>query len=191
MRSVDRKFLMEKMDSYLDSFGGGEFTLNNTHDRLTVSDGVCYTRVVEGLPIAPERPTESANLHQQSNHNRSLSFKVIKKLLDDEYLETTSIQELNRKLRRLPEGLMQKFRKRRRVLKNRKYALKCRRKGMQRQSYIAEENAALEREILRANMELKKVSQERDKYRQKYERFVDAVKTSSELPMAEYDRIVM
>ena len=192
---------MEKKESYLDSFGEREFTSNNTQGRRALSDGVCCTRMVEGLlQITPEtilsqgRLTESSgNLHQQLNHNRSLLLKINKKLFDDEYLERTSIQELNKKLRRLPEGLIQKFRKRRRILKNRKYALKCRQKGIERQSYIAHENAALEREILQANMELRKVTQERDKYRQKYERLIGAVSTlntSREFSMVDYGRIV-
>lgn len=191
---------MEKKESYLDSFGERKFTSNNTQGRRALSDGVCYTRMVEGLLqitlqtiVSQGGLTESGNLPQQLNHNRSLLLRVNKKLFDDEYLERTSIQELNKKLRRLPEGLIRKFRKRRRILKNRKYALKCRQKGIERQSYIAHENAALEREILQENMELRKVIQERDKYRQKYERLIGAVSTlntSREFSMVGYGRIV-
>lgn len=186
MKSGDQEFLREKIVPYLGSFGEGELVLNDAQDRRML--------LLDGLAIAPAiiasqtRAPETASLHSQMNQNRSLSLKVIRKLINDDYLEKTSIQDLNKKLRRLPEGLVQRFRKRRRILKNRKYALKCRQKGAERENNIAQENASLQLEILQANDKLRKVAEERDEYRQKYARLkaaVSTIQTTSELPMVE------
>ena len=90
--------------------------------------------------------------------------------LSDEKLEKMSIQDLNKQLRQLPVGLIQRYRRRRRILKNRKYALKSRRKGSVKSINIAEQNAALELDIFRAKEELRKVTNERDDYKQKFAR---------------------
>ncbi|KAJ7374834.1 hypothetical protein OS493_005186 [Desmophyllum pertusum] len=81
-----------------------------------------------------------------------------------------SIQALNKQFRHLPECLIQRIRKRRRILKNRKYALKCRKKGSEKTDNITEENTALELEIFKAKEELRKVTSERDEYKLKYVR---------------------
>ena len=88
--------------------------------------------------------------------------------LSDEKLEKMSIHDLNKQLRQLPKGLIQRYRRRRRILKNRKYALKSRKKGSEKTINIAEQNAALELEICQAKEKLTKVTNERDEYKQKF-----------------------
>ncbi|KAL9974263.1 hypothetical protein ACROYT_G011280, partial [Oculina patagonica] len=90
--------------------------------------------------------------------------------ISDEKLEKMSIQAFNKQIRQLPEALMRKLRKRRRILKNRKYALKCRKKDSEKTGNITEENASLELEIFKAKEELRKVARERDEYKLKYKR---------------------
>lgn len=127
----------------------------------------------EDFGLVPENATgldheETAAKRQQKDRNY-LSCEAITKL-SDEKLEKMSIQAFNKRFRQLPEELMRKLRKRRRILKNRKYALKCRKKDSEKTGNITEENANLELEIFRAKEELRKVASERDEFKLKYTR---------------------
>lgn len=108
---------------------------------------------------------EMANKKAKKDLNCSSQKHIAK--FSDETLEKMSIQDFNKQLRQIPEGLKQKYRKRRRILKNRKYALKCRRKGSEATDNIAEQNKALELEISRVSEELQKVTNERDELKVK------------------------
>lgn len=166
MKSREEEFISKMVLPSLDSFDDAGFA---GFDEAGLFNGV-YT--FEEFSLGAEtmaRLGEAANGYQQTNQNRPLLLKLIRKL-NDECLEKMSIQDLNKKLRRLPKGLRQKFRKRRRILKNRKYALKCRLKGVQRENNIAWENEALALQILQAKEELRKVADERDEYQKKYAR---------------------
>ena len=90
--------------------------------------------------------------------------------ISDSELERMSIQDLNKRIRHLSKGKKQEFRKRRRILKNRKYALKCRRKGSMETMDIAEQNKFLQQEIDRVAKELKRVMNERDEFKSKCSR---------------------
>lgn len=90
--------------------------------------------------------------------------------ISDSELEEMSIQDLNKRIRHLPKEDKGKFRKRRRILKNRKYALKCRRKGSKETMGIAEQNKVLQQEIDRVAKELKRVINERDAFKSKCSR---------------------
>lgn len=137
------------------------------------ADNVFRDDMDESFGLVPENTSlldqeETAAKRRQKNRNH-LSCKLMEKL-SDEKLEKMSIQTLNKKFRQLPDVLVRKFRKRRRVLKNRKYALKCRKKDSQKTDNVTEENSALELAIFKANEELRKVASERDEYKLKYER---------------------
>lgn len=88
--------------------------------------------------------------------------------LSDEELEKMSIQDFNKYLRLLPADFMKKFRKKRRVLKNRKYSKTFRQRGSEKKNNIDAENRALEFAIFQAKEELRKVVKERDEFKQKY-----------------------
>ena len=88
--------------------------------------------------------------------------------LSDEELEKMSIQDFNKHLRLLPADFMKKFRKKRRVLKNRKYSKTFRQRGSEKKNNIDAENRALEFAIFQAKEELRKVVKERDEFKQKY-----------------------
>ena len=149
----------------------GSFTLG---ERKRITEG--ESRTVElfdgnSFGLAPENMTRLEGLEQNKKQKdgKHLSRKTMAKL-SDEKLEKMSTRDLNKQLRQLSEELVQKYRKRRRILKNRKYALKCRRRVSEKRNSIAEQNAALELEICRAKEELRKVTSERDEYKQKYVR---------------------
>lgn len=172
MKSREEEFRSEMVVPSCDSFGDGSFAWNGIQE---INENMPSTCLLNGVYTIQEfgfasenaaRHREAAGRHRQTDQ-RPDPLKLIRKLTDD-YLEKISIQDLNKKLRRLPKELREKFRRRRRVLKNRKYALKCRLKGAERENKIAKENEALELELLQAKEELKKVAEERDEYQLKY-----------------------
>lgn len=122
--------------------------------------------VPENMATIGEASTASDD--EQSHQQRGATAFIAS--LSDEKLEKMKIQDLNKHLRRLPDSLVTKVRKRRRILKNRKYSLKFRQKGCERKNSIAAENSALELEICQAKERLRKVRKERDEYKQKYSR---------------------
>ena len=86
--------------------------------------------------------------------------------LSDGKLEKMTIKELNKYIQGIPKQQAQKIR--RRILKNRKYALKCRLKTVQKRTKMAEENKSLEKRISAAKEELETVTKQRDYYKSKY-----------------------
>ena len=123
-------------------------------------------KAYSGIRIMVRGETSEQNKAKKSKHGSSSYLSLIAKL-SDEKLETMSIQALNRRLRKLPQGLVQKVRKRRRILKNRKYALKCRKKNSSKEKDIIQENKDLQLEISKVKEELKKVISEKKDFEQK------------------------
>ena len=123
----------------------------------------------KGISSKREGKARNAKNSQQKARKQPLrdheSFASCK--LSDETLEKMSIRDLNKHLRQLPKEQVKIYRKRRRVLKNRKYALKYRRNDSGKESNIAKQNVSLELEICLTNEELRKVICERDEYKKK------------------------
>lgn len=105
-----------------------------------------------------------------SKRNQNKANKVFDSVptLSDGKLEKMTIKELNKYIQGIPKQQAQKIKKRRRILKNRKYALKCRLKTVQKRTKMAEENKSLEKRISAAKEELKTVTKQRDYYKSKY-----------------------
>lgn len=146
-------------------------TRSKSHKSELNADDLFNSDTHEVFGLVPENasgPDRDEETRQQKDLNH-LSCESITKLSDGK-LEKMSIQALNKQFRHLPEWLVQRIRKRRRILKNRKYALKCRKKGSEKTDNITEENTALELEIFKAKEELRKVTSERDEYKLKYVR---------------------
>ena len=141
---------------------------NESHadDRFNGDRDESFGVVPENTTRRDHEETAAKRKHKDRNH---FSCKLTAKL-SDEKLEKMSIQTLNKKFRQSPDTLVRKFRKRRRVLKNQKYALKCRKKDSEKTGNVTGENAALELKILKAKEELRNVTSERDEYKLKYER---------------------
>ena len=123
----------------------------------------------KGISSKREGKARKAKNSQQKARKQPLrdheSFASCK--LSDENLEKMSIRDLNKHLRQLPKEQVKRYRKRRRILKNRKYALKYRRNDSGKGSNIAKQNVSLELEICLTNEELRKVICERDEYKKK------------------------
>jgi len=176
MKAREEEFLSEMVVPSIDSFHEGSLGLNEVQG---INDNGCLLNsiyTIEEFGLVPEamataKPQEATGWFLLTSTNQSqsrpVSLKLMRKLTDD-YLEKATIRDLNKKLRRLPKELRQNFRKRRRILKNRKYSLKCRKKGVEREHKIADENKALELELLQAKKELRKIIEERDEYHKRY-----------------------
>lgn len=108
------------------------------------------------------RPVLKRVRKQESDFNPKSFAK-----LSDKKLEKMSIKELNDYTRLLPKHQAQELKKRRRILKNRKYALKCRLKSITRRQNMAEENQSLEKELSATRGKLKTILDERDYYKSK------------------------
>lgn len=87
--------------------------------------------------------------------------------LSDKKLEKMTIKELNSFIQGIPKRQAQKIKKRRRILKNRKYALKCRLKLNQKKTRMAEENTSLEKTISATKADLQAIIKQRDYYKSK------------------------
>lgn len=149
---------------------GEEDLFNNTSDSL----GLVSANTPELERVAKNRHQKDLNL---------LSSEAVAKL-SDERLEKMSIQDLNKLLRQLPVGLVQSYKKRRRILKNRKYALKCRRRVSDKGIVIAQQNMALQLDISRAKEDLRNITRERDEYKEKYARLNKMVAAMQSSQMA-------
>lgn len=137
---------------------------SNTEDLFNGDIREDFSLVPVNMAVLDQEKTAPKRQQKDRNH---LSRESVTQL-SDEKLEKMSIQSLNKQFRQLPEALVLKLRKRRRILKNRKYALKCRKKDSEKTGNITEENANIEMEIFKAKQELRKVASERDEYKMKY-----------------------
>ena len=186
MKTREEEVFSEMAVPSIDSFQEGSLAIG-WNDVQEINDNGCHLNgiyTIEEFGLVPEtmarqtRPQEAAGWFLVTSTNQSqshpVSLKLMRKLTDD-YLEKATIRDLNKKLRRLPKESRQNFRKRRRILKNRKYSLKCRKKGVEREHKIAEENKALEFELLQAKEELRKVIEERDEYHQRYSQLKSSI----------------
>ncbi|XP_068670784.1 transcription factor MafA-like [Montipora foliosa] len=88
--------------------------------------------------------------------------------LSDKELEKMTMKELNNCIKGIPKLQAQKIKKRRRILKNRKYAFKCRLRCHEKKTKMSEENASLEREVSATKAKLQRILNQRDYYKSKY-----------------------
>jgi len=120
----------------------------------------------------PSRFTPGSKTKRKSGskRNQNKTSKVFDPVhtLSDGKLEKMTIKELNKYVQGIPKQQAQKIKKRRRILKNRKYALKCRLKTVQKRTKMAGENKSLGKRISAAKEELKTVTKQRDYYKSKY-----------------------
>ena len=112
------------------------------------------------LTLGSKTKRKSGSKRNQNKTNRKVFDPV--PTLGDGKLEKMTIKELNKYIQGIPKQQAQKIKNRRRILKNRKYALKCRLKTVQKRTKMAEENKSLEKRISAAKEELKTVTKQRD-----------------------------
>lgn len=115
-------------------------------------------------------PGSKTKRKSASKRNQNKTNKVSDPVptLSDGKLEKMTIKELNKYIQGIPKQQAQKIKKRRRILKNRKYALKCRLKTVHKRTKMAGENKSMEKRISAAKEQLKTVTKQRDYYRSKY-----------------------
>jgi len=97
------------------------------------------------------------------------STSTTNNVLDDQQLITMTVPELNKAIRNLPGDLKLQVKQRRRLLKNRGYAQKCRSRRIYSEKYYSEENSQLKQllEVMTA---------ERNLYKTKYENLKAIIK---------------
>lgn len=87
--------------------------------------------------------------------------------ISDEEIKNLRVQELNKLLRGVPRDEAVKIRRKRRNLKNRGYALRCRMRRQQFQKDLFNENQVLKRQLEDDREKLRKVLKERNIYKGK------------------------
>nr|CAD7458503.1 unnamed protein product [Timema tahoe] len=88
-------------------------------------------------------------------------------ILNDEALMSLSVRELNKKLHGFPREEVVRLKQKRRTLKNRGYAQNCRSKRLQQRHDLEMTNRSLQAELHRVKLELSRVTQELDHYKQR------------------------
>ena len=88
--------------------------------------------------------------------------------ISDEEIKNLRVQELNKLLRGVPRDEAVKIRRKRRNLKNRGYALRCRVRRQQFQEDLFNENQLLKRQLEDDREKLRKVLKERNIYKRKF-----------------------
>lgn len=88
--------------------------------------------------------------------------------ISDEEIKNLRVQELNKLLRGVPRDEAVKIRRKRRNLKNRGYALRCRMRRQQFQDDLFNENQLLKRQLEDDRETLRKVLKERNIYKRKF-----------------------
>lgn len=97
-------------------------------------------------------------------------------LISDDLLMTLSVRELNKKLHGCAREEVVRLKQKRRTLKNRGYAQNCRSKRLQQRHDLEITNRSLHSELKKIQLDLMRISQERDKLK---ERLISSVPTST------------
>lgn len=133
---------------------------------LSVSDGL----------ISPVSSSSRTN----SSSGRSMSRGSISNMntsdISDDMLVALSVRDLNQRLKGRPKEEAHKLKQKRRTLKNRGYARNCRTKRVQQKNVLEMENQRLRDELHKviqdSELQLHKLMQERDTYKQRWEHFM-------------------
>ncbi|KDR08104.1 hypothetical protein L798_01637, partial [Zootermopsis nevadensis] len=88
-------------------------------------------------------------------------------ILNDDALMSLSVRELNKRLHGFPREEVVRLKQKRRTLKNRGYAQNCRSKRLQQRHDLEVTNRTLQAELHRIKLQLTRVAQERDDYKQR------------------------
>ncbi|KAJ9590571.1 hypothetical protein L9F63_016391 [Diploptera punctata] len=88
-------------------------------------------------------------------------------ILNDDALMSLSVRELNKRLHGYPREEVVRLKQKRRTLKNRGYAQNCRSKRLQQRHELEVTNRTLQAELHRLKIQLSRIAQERDDYKQR------------------------
>ncbi|KAL0113046.1 hypothetical protein PUN28_012341 [Cardiocondyla obscurior] len=137
---------------------------------------------MQGLSIQPGRPLSVCSVsscsaggptpvHRSGNglYSNCNGTNPQDELMDDELLMSLSVRELNKRLHGCPREQVVRLKQKRRTLKNRGYAQNCRSKRLQQRQDLESTNRNLQNELQRTKIELTRIQQERDLYKQRYD----------------------
>ncbi|XP_012137117.1 maf family bZIP transcription factor traffic jam isoform X2 [Megachile rotundata] len=137
---------------------------------------------MQGIQMQPGRPMSVCSVsscgaggpspaHRTSNalYGNCGSNNPQEELMNDELLMSLSVRELNKRLHGCPREEVVRLKQKRRTLKNRGYAQNCRSKRLQQRHDLETTNRNLQNELQRVKIELARVQQERDLYKQRCE----------------------
>ncbi|XP_026293212.1 transcription factor Maf-like [Frankliniella occidentalis] len=130
-------------------------------------------------PMGHPRPMSCSGSVISPPSNRSYSQhlgSIGDDIISDEQLMSLTVRELNKKLHGYPRDEVVRLKQKRRTLKNRGYAQNCRSKRMHQRHELENTNRALVSQVRRLEMDLARMTQERDRYR------AQAAGTSPEYP---------
>ena len=119
--------------------------------------------------------------HMMSSNLHLINSFAANSPMDDYQLVTLPLRELNKRLRALPKSVAYSLKKRRRTLKNRKYAQNCRSKRLEQKSEMEIQNGQLKTEIVRLNKLIEKLQRENYLLKSPYKSNGGHVQTSSTL----------
>lgn len=88
--------------------------------------------------------------------------------ISDEELVMLTVRELNKKLKKFSRSDILRYKQRRRLLKNRGYAQKCRTRRVQQYKTLSEDNSELYKQIDDLREMVSLYQKQRDEYRSKY-----------------------
>ena len=144
----------------------------------------------------PSTPLESPKSEVFDDENRDFSDDSKETILtaatfsneiSDDDLINLSVRELNRKLKGIPRAAMLRLKQRRRLLKNRGYAQKCRTRRVQQYRTLSEDNADLYKQINDLKNLVRSYKKQRDDYKHKYERILQTVVNGNQANIAGFD----
>lgn len=133
--------------------------------------------------LSPRLPHHNGSLHHQGNTRGESTSSTSSNassysgpicgsrnaddLVNDDLLMTLTVRELNKRLHGCPREEVVRLKQKRRTLKNRGYAQNCRSKRLQQRHDLEITNRNLHSELKKIQMDLVRISQERDQLKQR------------------------
>lgn len=111
--------------------------------------------------------TSSTSSNASSYNGQSCGGRSADDLVNDDLLMTLTVRELNKRLHGCPREEVVRLKQKRRTLKNRGYAQNCRSKRLQQRHDLEITNRNLLSEMKKIQMDLLRISQERDQLKQR------------------------
>lgn len=111
--------------------------------------------------------SSSSTSSNASSYNGPICGRNADDLVNDDLLMTLTVRELNKRLHGCPREEVVRLKQKRRTLKNRGYAQNCRSKRLQQRHDLEITNRNLHSELKKIQMDLVRISQERDQLKQR------------------------
>jgi hypothetical protein len=149
---------------------GGFHGASNNRPHSVGSNPTLSPRIHNSLHLSSGSNRNESNGSMSSGSTGSLyngCSRGSDDLISDDLLMTLSVRELNKKLHGCPREEVVRLKQKRRTLKNRGYAQNCRSKRLQQRHDLEITNRNLHSELKKIQMDLMRISQERDKLKER------------------------